>query len=74
MCFFSLLYLIFLFLDGRRRRWQVMDKERSLLLLCLFYFIISWSLVAAGGKGKKKDGRVVHAAGGLSEWEEEPPV
>jgi hypothetical protein len=56
MCFFSLLYLIFLFLDGRRRRWQVMDKERSLLLLCLFYFIISWSLVAAGGKGKKKMG------------------
>ena len=33
-----------------------MDKERSLLLLCLFYFIISWSLVAAGGKGKKKMG------------------
>lgn len=43
-----------------------MDKERSLLLPCLFYFIISWSLVAAGGKGKN-EGRVVHAAGGLSE-------
>jgi hypothetical protein len=44
-----------------------MDKERSLLLLCLFYFIISWSLVAAGGKGNKKNGggRVVHAAGGF---------
>jgi hypothetical protein len=44
-----------------------MDKERSLLLPCLFYFIISWSLVAAGGKGNKKNGggRVVHAAGGF---------
>lgn len=58
--------VFYYFWRAKRRRWQVMDKERSLLLPCLFYFIISWSLVAAGGKGKN-EGRVVHAAGGLSE-------
>lgn len=49
--------------------WQVMDKEQTgrqpqpefWELLRVFSFIISWSLVAARGKGKGG----LHAAGGL---------
>ena len=36
--------------------------------------LLHHQLVISGGWREREKGRVVHAAGGLSEWEEEPPV